>query len=72
MIIARQRLGKHSPRVTLSAIEGYQLLGKGVNKHAFLKTDSEESVFRGVVHEKSFAVEDSRSPARLERVLGSH
>jgi hypothetical protein len=29
MTIARQRLGKHVPEITLSTIEGYPLLGSG-------------------------------------------
>jgi hypothetical protein len=35
MPIARQRLGKHIPEVTLSTIEGYPLLGNGqINTHS--------------------------------------
>jgi hypothetical protein len=34
MLIARQRLGKHIPEVTLSTIEGHPLLGNGpINTH---------------------------------------
>jgi hypothetical protein len=46
MTIARQRLGKHIPAVTLSTIETRLLLGNEINKHTFLIT--EDGVFRGV------------------------
>jgi hypothetical protein len=44
MTIARQRLGKHSPGVTLSTIEGHRLLGnETINKHS---RTTEEKCFR--------------------------
>jgi hypothetical protein len=48
MPIARQRLGKHIPEVTLST--GHPSLGNGTNKHEFVIT--EDDVFRGVRAEK--------------------
>jgi hypothetical protein len=42
--ISRQRLGKHIPEVTLSTVEGYQLLGIGtIRKHSVI-TMSDKNV----------------------------
>jgi hypothetical protein len=50
MTIAGQRLGKHSPGVTLSTIEGHPLLGNGpINTHS--RTTEEKNFPRGPCRE---------------------
>jgi hypothetical protein len=77
MTIARQRLGKHIPKVSLSTIQGHQLLG---NEPINTRSGNVTRVFRGVCAEELQDTEQSttkyngvsrRTRRRTERVLGS-